>query len=200
MRCQQNTGFNSINGVAIASPSFGIAFGFCLDSVQVGSGSASPHVIPNTYTDLTTLYDQYRIDKIQIKFIWMNNANSTGTNYVSPLLQVATDYDDIVAPTNNTTLTQFSNFKLWPLGNKSQSQYTHSFTPKVSEATTTVNVGGTTGTVLRGPSFINTETPDVTHTGFKVYWDVPSDYQSNAISDGNIQIDIKYFLTCKLVK
>jgi len=161
--------------------------------------AASVIDIPNNYTDLQNLYDQYRIDAVTVKLVWMNNSTANGNNYVCPLFQEAIDYDDDLPPTNNTTLTQFSTFRLLSFGHKSQTTYFRKVSPKVSMSTTTANVGSTAGTVLKGSQFINTETPDVAHTGYKVYWDVPSDYQGNNINDGDMQIYVKYHLTCKLV-
>jgi len=198
LQMNQFLGFNKVNGVTVTTPNFGVSLAFSLDKLHVNTGTSSVDNT-NTYTDLTSLYDQYRIDKVEVKLIWCNNTATGGNSYVCPVMQSAIDYDDVTAPTNNTTLTQFSTLRVLAFGNKSINVYKTVLFPKISEATTTSNIGGSVGTVLRKPSYINTETPDVFHTGYKLYWDVPSDFQTNVLC-GDLQIYVKYYLPCKLVK
>lgn len=202
-RCQpisitlnQLSGIAKINNAAVATPTFGIGFGFALDNVILHTGGAATP-IGNTYTDLTALYDQYRIDRIAIDFLWNNNDVYPGNSYTLPVLQTAVDHTDIIGPTTNQQLTQYSSFKLQQLGTKSR--FRAAFRPCLIESTATGNVGGTTGQICRKATYLSTDTVGCSHTGYKIFWDVPAGAQTN-IGDGIIQIYVTYYMTLKMVK
>jgi len=194
----QSTGFSYLG--ASSGPSYGVAMGFSLSKlyVQVGTGTAQTANL--TYTDLTALYDMYRIDAIEIQIIWTNTSDTTANNtYVAPLVQYANDWDDVVAPTGVNVLTQYSDFKLFQFGTgNGGNRLRLKFRPRINETVSTVSSLGTTGNVIRPSEFINTANPDVMHTGFKMWWDV-ANQQTNQ-SDDSFHIYVKYHLTCKLVK
>lgn len=192
-----SSGITTVNSTTLASANPGFALTFQLGSVNIIVGTNSSIALNLTSGDLTSLYDQYRIDKVCIDMYWSNNTSSNTNSVALPILQTAIDYDDIVAPTGANVLTQFSTFKIDGFGDGNKTHFRHSFIPKVSEATTTSNVGGSAGTVLASRQFINTETAGVAHTGFKGWFDYGNSINN---SDGVVSLYITYKLTMKLVK
>jgi len=59
------------------------------------------------------LFDQYRIDKVQVKFVPKDNAvntlNTASPNDEIPVLTLALDFDDNTAPTSWATVRQYDN-------------------------------------------------------------------------------------------
>ena len=149
----QFTGFSNCNGATTSG--YGIAWGFALDNVYMKYSGGQAVTVGVNYSDLTGLYDMYRIRKVTMDMYWTNNDSfNTNNAYVLPLLQMASDYDDLTAPTGNNTLTQFSTFVLRQLGNRSH--FRHTVYPKVSNGVNTVSSLGTSGTQLQKAPFLNT--------------------------------------------
>lgn len=202
-RCQpftltlnQLTGIHKIQNVPMATPTFGFGLGFALDQVLINSGSINT-TITNTYADLCALYDQYKIERVTVDILWSNNDVYPGNSYVLPTLQTTVDTTDITNPINNTTLTQYSGFRLQQLGSKSR--FRHTFRPSVNESTSTTGVSGSVGTISRKSPFLSCDTPDVVHAGYKAFWDLPAGTATN-VGDGALQVYVTYYITCKMVK
>lgn len=69
--------------------------------------------VPNS-SEFTTLFDQYRIDKVKIRFMPRANSSEVGTNQGMIKLFTAVDYDDITTPTSIAELLQYQNCKVVP--------------------------------------------------------------------------------------
>lgn len=72
------------------------------------------------YTELTAIYDQFRIDYITLKLTWSPkvvqsaNVNNPGQT-IYPILWYAKDYDDIVVPATLATLKERGNLRSFRL-------------------------------------------------------------------------------------
>lgn len=186
-------GISGVNGSA--TNGFGVAFGFCMDKIIVKVGASAAVNGATLWTDLTTLYDMYRIDRICLDMYWTDNNSSNANTVPLPLFQIATDYDDLVPPASNYELVPYSNMRILQFGLPQHKK--HVLYPKISESVNTVSSLGTAGVTLRKAGYINSETPDVVHTGVKMFFDSAS--TSNVV-DGYIQLYVTYHLTMKLVK
>lgn len=194
----QSTGFNFLG--ASTGPSFGMCMGFALDKVHFQVGTSTAQSLGNDYTDLTSLYDMYKIESVEIKIMWSNTGDSIdSTRYVAPVVQYAIDYDDLVAPTGSGQLTQFENFKLYQFGTGGGKNCLNiRFRPKINESVNSVSSIGGNGNVARPSEFLSSSTPAVIHTGVKLWWDVANNNVN--ISADTFQVYVKYNLLCKHVR
>jgi len=193
-----SSGITQFNLTNVTTPAYGFAMYFCLDAVQVqiGTNTISQGVI--TFTDLTTLYDMYKIDQVALDLYYESNDAfvSSVSQHPLPLLQTAIDFDDTTAPTTNNELTQYSSFKLDAFGDKSKTHFRHVIRPKVQTTTVTTSVGGTAGIVSKPSMFIDTATPDVAHTGFKGLFN----FGNNGSVATHVTIMATYYISMKSVK
>jgi hypothetical protein len=66
----------------------------------------------DNYTEFTALFDMYKIDYIEVKFIPQFNMQTITTNStITPNLYTVLDYDDATAPASISELRQFSTFR-----------------------------------------------------------------------------------------
>jgi hypothetical protein len=73
--------------------------------------------VPGT-ADFTTLYEQYRIDYIDIAFYFSNNQSSNNQpGLVMPIFGIVRDFDDSLA-TDMFALQQYSGYQTWQVGNQ----------------------------------------------------------------------------------
>jgi len=193
-----STGISQFNLSNLASSASGFAMYFCLDAVQcqIGTNTVSQGV--TTFSDLAALYDMYKINKVTLDFYWAHNDSyqSSANPYPLPLLQTAVDFDDTTAPSSNNELTQYSSFKLDAFGDANKTHFHHTIRPKIQTNTVTTSVGGTAGIVSKPSMFIDTNTVDVAHTGFKGYFN----FGNTQNVSSQVTIMVTYYLSMKSVK
>jgi len=114
------------------------------------------------YTSYTAIYDQYRIDKVDVTFWPQFRANSMAqTGAVVPLIYVVVDLDDASAPTSIGFLEQYQNCVV----RNDERAFTVSFQPHVALA---AYRGGFTGFANAGNQWIDSASPDIAHYGIKL--------------------------------
>jgi hypothetical protein len=108
------------------------------------------------YTSLQAVFDQYRIDEMEVWW-YPNNTASAATGSMLAVV----DYDDSVTPSSLTQLQQYQNCVDIPL---SSGGVYFKFKPHCAEA---AFVSSFTGEVNVAAPWINCATPGVQHFGFK---------------------------------
>lgn len=147
-------------------------------------------------SELTVLYDQYRIDYVQVIINWSpKDANPTafniGPNQMAfPMMYYAKDYDDIVPPLNLTAFKERGNlkcFRLMPF-----KKHKISFKPAVQNAVIR-DPTTTPPTLATNPVWnkkLDCAAGNIPHIGLKLLCD-----HITGQNLGTINIQIKYFLT-----
>lgn len=133
------------------------------------------------YTEFTSLYDEYRINKVVYKFI--PNYTGVDMNPLSTALSMCNfhsilDFDDSTAPAGFTEILQYPSYKM-TRGNR---MHTRAFTPAIS-----FEVGGNIGYSIKYKQWINCSNITVPHRGIKYVVD-----QSTATGTFNV-ITTVYF-------
>lgn len=104
------------------------------------------------YTEFTTLYDSWRLKKVNLRFIPRMNsfgqADYAATFTACPNLITAIDTDDSATPTSLDDLLQYANHKIHPW----YKQFSVSFAPKVATA---VYGGATFSAYAQGSPWID---------------------------------------------
>lgn len=127
-------------------------------------------------SELTVLYDLYKIDRCKLTFIpYCTQANSgaavLGTSTQSGLfLHIVKDYDDSVAPANSfqglSTLRQYPGYRLINLMNLKGGKYSISFKPRVNTGVSN-NASNAAGKKSEPFDWVDCESSDVAGYGLK---------------------------------
>lgn len=145
-----------------------------------------------SYTEFTALFDEYYINKVQVKFIARNITSVTSPySLVAAMLHTAIDYDDATAPGSITALQQYSTYR-FTIATKSM---TRTFRPKVSIAmykTSANNAYGSSDKKL----WVDCAYTDVEHYGLKFYMPVVA--QSQAAF--TYSVFVKYWISFRNTK
>lgn len=175
---------------------YDMEFSFALAGVNnyIGGGFISTSAMPDV-TDFTNLYDQYRIDKVHMRFGFTNNSSGVNTPTTElPILKIATDYDDVAATTSSQIL-QYAGMKCFQVGNQGKSQdgwYDYWVTP-MPQVTTYRTAVASGYSRPDKPIKIDTQYPDVPHYAVKLFWD---NYGlNNPVIVGNLVIITTYYVT-----
>lgn len=193
----QVIGLDELNGFTYNGANtggFNFQMAFTLRGVDFYFGGVNTFraAMPN-YTEFTNLYDQYRIDWVEVKFMFSNNNSSVNSPAtVLPTIYLAKDYDDTAAA-GVPELSQYQNMQVWQLGSQQASNgfYTVRVKPNVDVA---LYQGVTTGYARGKPMLIDTSSSEVPHYGIKVAWDT---FKAPAASTiiGYLNVMATYHLT-----
>lgn len=155
------------------------AFFFALNTLQ-------------NYTELTNLYDQYKITKIIMYLNWSPLAYSTGLNdtsktpeLIAPMVMYTRDHDD-ATPITLADFKQISKTKQFRCA--PGKQYKIVLTPSI--LTEAYRTGLLTAYMPKYGQKLDMANPDVQHYGIKF------GIQKPGISLGQINIRTKYYVTC----
>lgn len=166
---------------------FGFALRFCLDAL--GSNK----------TDITTLFDNYRIKKVRLMFSYSSsdsNVNLAGQSSMSlPLMHYAIDTDTGNAPANEVAVLQNEKVKSKRLGD---GIFYLDVYPRARAVVGTGTTGSTAavGGLLPKNTWLDCDTTDVMHFGVQAWmrhWPLPnaSAYQAA------LTMTPKYYIECK---
>jgi len=187
----------AINGAGSGAYDAEIYFNLSGFTVFMGGVSWYSYPMPN-FTDFTNLYDQYRIDWIDLEFT-LNSNNSSVTNPTLSLPRVffVEDHDDVAA-TNLNSLQQYDNLKTWQFGIDSGVMKRVRIHPTPLEMVyyTAALTGYQKGS---NKKWINTAYPTIPHYGVKILID-PIVYTAGAIDLGYMSLTANYHITCSSTK
>jgi hypothetical protein len=157
----------------------------------IGSTNVQITSLPN-FAEFTSLYDQYRIDRVEVGFTFSNNVSTVSNPTTTlPILGVAIDYDD-VADTNFSSLQQYDSFQSFQLGAPSLPSGKRVFSLSPTFTSSVYTNAGTGHARQRG--FLDCSYPTVQHYGLKASLD-PMYYSVGGTTVGILSIETKYFLT-----
>lgn len=188
---------NNLTGFIGATSDREIALSFGLESTgiwYVNAGVSSDITNPG-FTDFTNLFDQYRINKVELKMIWQANtqeydaSNQTQARAILPLIHMATDYDDTGLFSLNDLL-QYPNHRSIQLGQINNAGPVHVINkPGVVFESQTDLLTPLPSTVKRSP-WCDCAVPNVKHNGLKLAWDNFGQDADQVC--GNLVILVKY--------
>jgi len=178
---------------------YDMEFSFSLQKVQMNiSGTAyTSWTVPN-YTDLTNLYDKYRIDWVDVCMTFNGNNSSTANGTQSlPRIFFVEDNDDVQS-INLTAIQQYDNLKTFQFGVGEGVMKTIRIHPRPQEMVyyTAALTGYQQGS---NKKFIDTSYPDIPQYGCKIIVD-PIYYTTASVNLGSIAFSFKYHITCDSTK
>lgn len=146
--------------------------------------------LPN-YTEFTNLYDQYKISRIKVKFIYTANSQNVTTAAAItalPNLLTVIDNNDSAALSTSGDYCQYRSFKIRRL-DKPCSVY---FKPQFDIAA----YSGAFTSYAQKTGWIDSNSPNVKHYGLKFAVD-PMFYGAGANVTGRIQCILTYYIKCR---
>lgn len=149
----------------VASQSLATIVGAVGGATQFFGGQFSFSGIPNA-SNYTTLFDAYRIKKIELKFVQGYNNNPTAPGSVSqPVIYIVTDRDDGSTPVSVSSIIERQNSRILSLSG-AKSVHKHTFVPCVASldlSTSSSNIP----TSIREAPWLDSGFQNVAHFGVK---------------------------------
>lgn len=191
------SGFTSPNGGTIYGNGLGMAFtlaGLLFAGNVTGSGVSN---MPNI-TEFQALFDEYRIENVEIRIIYTNNVSNTsaalGTfqQVALPTMQSVFDEDDANPPTSGGDLLQMpASFYLFG----SNGPYVRNIKPRPANAlfTTTGIKAVSTGTSTQ---WMDTAVTDIQQYGWKAFLE-PMGSNTGTLQQGYFNFYVTYTLAFK---
>lgn len=146
--------------------------------------------LPN-YAEFTNLYDQYRINKIVVKFIPTHNSSDVSVAAQSiPNFNTVLDFNDATPLTLQSQLFEYQNWRM----TRGTQVHTRVFRPSTLDATSTS--GAITATNPTWRQWISTVNSDVPHFGLKYC------AEGTTFADGAMawRPYVTFYFSCKAVK
>jgi hypothetical protein len=162
-------------------------------TISVG-GVPTQNCAYDNATNLAAVYDQYRIDKVEMQIFFSNNiSNVTSPSVTLPILTIVEDYDDA----NSITLAKanaYNNAIHWQLG---QTRGSGSIKKTVKPTVDALIYNGVTSAYARSaPIFLDCSDVGVPHYGVKVVVD-PIVQTSSSTICGYLSFSFKTWMTYK---
>lgn len=144
-------------------------------------------------SDLTALYDRYKITGIKVKIIPLSNVANTNGQGVLPSMVYHVDYDDAQTPTADSDVRVKAGAKEVRLDRPR----TIFIKPKIADAILGASAG-TAYSVPKAAPYINMSYPDVPHYGLKMYFrDVNLSSSTGTSTNTCIRFETTYYIACK---
>jgi len=148
-----------------------------------------------SYTELTNLFDNYKINAVVIKFWWHQQPSTVDQNLIAtPIMHWAVDTNDVTPPPNLATLKQYSSYRVHQF--KDAGLYTIKLYPKPQVATYRTAL-----TTAYGPKkmWIASTYSDTPHYGFKFWIDGSQTAAGGAGTQdiGGLTYEITYYVSVK---
>lgn len=175
---------------------FGGAFTFQLAQLALPAGTG--------LTDITNLFDNYRISRVELRFDLSYNAAPGGPGIAGlrgitslPVMHICPDYDDNAIPASREQVLENAYCRTIRL----EKSFTMSIKPR---AQTVVATGASTsatgvGGLLPTGTWLDTSAPQVPHFGVKFWMEDFPTPSTGAQPNAQVRITPTYYLECKNV-
>jgi len=175
------TGFSGVG--------FDIEMTFSLQNTYVSIAGAAPLTIPNPgYSDLVNLFQEWKINHVEVMFLYSNNCSQINNTVNLPVLQVAADYVNATATTASQML-QYQDMRVIQLGN-----YRGDAGP-IFKLKPRFGVGTGPTFIPNGDEWISTLAPTTVHNCLKVYYD--NFASASATSVGALGFYVRYNISAR---
>lgn len=144
-------------------------------------------------SDFTALYDAYRIEAVEVAFIYGTNAYPAAglTQYQLPIMNIVMDPTDI-STISLSSILQYQNLITVQLGNvRTQNGYVLKFSPKP-----TLSAGANATAAVDINPWLNIDVPTVPYYGLKMFYDNAGSTYNGVI--GSLTFYVKYHWAFRL--
>ena len=199
MQFQLNQSLGWIGVTGAVNLGFAMAFNFSLLYVTaygnyLGTQPSYAGVVPNS-SDFTNLFDQYRIDSVEMTIISSSTNSSTATPTTGePVIWLFNDLDDAVAPTSVGQFLEREGLRTISFGDHNVKK--HRVYPRITVSA----FQGVLPAYAAGGKYqwLDIAYPDIKYFGTKMYYDNSGVANNTVIA--NVTILFKYNMTFKGVR
>ena len=161
--------------------------GFVLNTLQFGGAMSFALSQCANASEITQLFDNYRIKKVILRFDYSQNnapgssAGQPGVNYVTsqavPIIHVTPDFDDNGVPTNRIEVLQNAYTRTYRL----DKSFTMALTPRAQTVVSNGQTSGSTavGGLLSASTWLDAQSPMIPHFGVKFWLDAYRDWETD---------------------
>jgi len=141
------------------------------------------------YTDFTTLYDAYRIDRVEVTWELVPTALTvTKSSAIMPIILAWPDYDDSTAPATLITSSQVSQMERFNM-TEAKPSVRRSIVPRVALTS------GVTA-IQKATPWIDMATTNITHYGVK-FWIRNFNNTTVTETGATVAVSFRMFCTCR---
>lgn len=158
------------------------------------------NVLNNGYDEFTSLFQRWRIKKIEIMMTFSANSNTVTAAYTLPIIWMANDYTD-ASSTNVNQIQQYNNAKVVQLGNGATKfeDTKYGCYPKLSAGAFQQGSAGVPAYYApQNGAWVDTDYPATTYYGTKFAYDFDGSASTSNI--GQLGLFFKYYLEFKTTK
>jgi len=182
--------------VYVNNPTWQIGFtlaGAILNINGSPSGTGATSTPITNYTEYTSLFDSYRIRKVELTMVYNSNSSTLGPGTSLPVVSMCNDYDDIAA-TTLSSMQQYDSYRLIQFGNNSNNgKVMHRVSPRISTVVETTGGSAIAGTGSN-KNWIDCNNTSVLYCGVKGNYD---NMNISTAAVGFITFYIKYYVEFK---
>lgn len=166
------------------SSNFDLELSFSLSQTLVNIGGALSQTVTNPgYTDGVNMFQEWKIDEVEVMILFSNNASQINNVSILPIFQIVADYVDsnaILAP----AALQYENLRVVQLGNyRGDAGPIFKLKPKYL-----VGNSVSTYSIQNSNNWLSTLNPAVPHFGVKMVYDPSTGTSSSSVGVFNLYI------------
>jgi len=182
------TATNGFNNIAA---DLEIIFQLSNTQIFVGGALFSNVALPGA-SDLINMFQQYRIDMVEIQMLYSNNVSQINNALALPIIGIVADFEDFTgAATTKNTLLQYEDIRVIQLGNeRTADSLVFRVKPQVPTSSTSGIVMGATG-----QPWISALNPTTNMAGVKMFYD--SQGTTGTTSVGTISFYFRYHISVR---
>lgn len=140
------------------------------------------------FSEIVNLFQEYRIDEVEVMFLYNNNTSQVSNTTNLPILQVAVDYTG-TASINQAAILQFENLRVIQMGNyRGEGGPSFRFKPRPF-------INGATSFFGAPDQWISVLVPTIPYNSLKMVYDPVS--TASTISVGNIELYVRYHISAR---
>lgn len=188
MNLNPSTGFQLTGG----GVGWGLGLTFCLDQIIAQVGGINLSIAVPQATEFTTLFDQWRIHHVDVKYVNSNNNSAVANSTLFlPTLLIVNDQDDGANPASLAEMLQRPDHQIWQMGMNGSINNIRQKRVYPAFAQGAFQAGLTSAYSLSRRNFINCSYPATQCYGQKVWWDTVLD-TNGSVGILAVYVDIYY--------
>jgi hypothetical protein len=192
VRTTQMPAISFVPATGFSGIAFDLEMAFSLQSTNIYLGGVLTSSVTNPgYLDITGLFQEWRIESVEIGLFYSNNCSQINNTQSLPIIQIAADYTS-TAGTTASSLLQYENVRVIQLGNyKGEEAPIFRFKPRFNLQ----NSGGATVVSNVSAGWASSLQPTLPHAGLKIFYD--NQLTTSATSVGTLSLYVRYHLAAR---
>jgi hypothetical protein len=152
------------------------------------NGSIATTITNPGYAELVALFQEYRIDEVEVMFLYSNNCSQINNVSNLPVFQVAVDYTG-TASINQAAILQFENMRVMQMGNyRGDGGPSYRFRPRPF-------INGANSCIAPSDQWISVLNPTIPYNSLKMVYDPVATTSSTSV--GSMELYVRYHISAR---